>query len=229
MRILIIEDENALAEAIKARLEKEKYQVDISVDGEDGLNLSLIQPYDLIILDLMLPRLSGFEILKELYNNQINSKIIILTAKTEIDDKLSCFNTGANDYLTKPFHMDELVARVNIQLRNNKSKDYIEVGNTHLNIKSSKIYCKDTEECIEVIGKEYLLLEYFMNNKNQIIEKNQIYNKVWGIDTEIESNNLEAYLSFIRRKLKIIGSNLNIKAHRGLGYILEVKDEQTKK
>ncbi len=226
MRILIIEDEYKLAEVIKARLEKEKYTVDISLDGEDGLYKAESNIYDLIIIDIMLPKINGIEILKRI-NNKIDSKIIMLTAKNEIEDKLTCFNKGANDYLTKPFHIDELIARVNKELRplGKLEKEFIEVGNTKLNIKNSTIICSETNDKIEIIGKEFLLLEYFMNNKNQIIEKEQIYNKVWGIDNEIESNNLEAYLSFLRRKLKVIGSNLNIKAIRGMGYKLEVKDE----
>lgn len=226
MRILIIEDEYKLAEVIKARLEKEKYTIDISEDGEEGLYKALSNIYDLIILDIMLPNINGIEILEKI-NNKIDSKIIMLTSKNEIEDKLTCFNKGANDYLTKPFHIDELIARVNKELRPQakKENELLEVGNTKLNIKNSTIVCLKTNESVEIIGKEFLLLEYFMNNKNQIIEKEQIYNKVWGIDNEIESNNLEAYLSFLRRKLKIIGSNLNIKAIRGMGYKMEIKDE----
>ena len=155
----------------------------------------------------------------------------MLTAKAELEDKLNGLQKGADDYLTKPFHIEELVARVNIQLRKktpHQTNDTIEVGNLRLNLKSSSITCMDTEETIEIGKKEFELLEYFMNNKNQIISKDQIYTKIWGIDNEIESNNLEAYLSFIRKKLKLIGSNVTIKAFRGLGYKLEVNHEETK-
>jgi len=230
MRILIIEDEFSLADLIKERLEKEKYSVDISIDGEEGLYNALSNIYDLIILDVMLPKVDGFTILKKIRENDITSKVIMLTAKSMLDDKLKGLNNGANDYLTKPFHMEELVARVNILLRNesNIKKDYIEVGDLRLNIKTSTILCTTTNEKIDIVCKEFLLLEYLMNNKNQIISKEQIYDKVWGIDNEIESNNLEAYLSFIRKKLKIIGSNINIKSVRGLGYILEEQYEDIK-
>ena len=230
MRILIIEDEFSLADLIKERLEKEKYSVDISIDGEEGLYNALSNIYDLIILDVMLPKVDGFTILKKIRENDIASKVIMLTAKSMLDDKLKGLNNGANDYLTKPFHMEELVARVNILLRNesNIKKDYIEVGDLRLNIKTSTILCTTTNEKIDIVCKEFLLLEYLMNNKNQIISKEQIYDKVWGIDNEIESNNLEAYLSFIRKKMKIIGANINIKAIRGLGYKLEVSDEEVK-
>ena len=230
MRILIIEDEFSLADLIKERLEKEKYSVDISIDGEEGLYNALSNIYDLIILDVMLPKVDGFTILKKIRENDITSKVIMLTAKSMIEDKLKGLNNGANDYLTKPFHMEELVARVNILLRNenNLIKDYIEVGDLCLNLKTSSLICTKTNERIDIVCKEFQLLEYLMNNKNQIISKEQIYDKVWGIDNEIESNNLEAYLSFIRKKLKIIGSNVNIKSVRGLGYILEESYEDIK-
>lgn len=224
MRILIIEDEIKLAEAIAFRLKKEHYIVDISCDGENGLDNAMSNIYDLIILDVMLPKMNGFDILKEIKNNNLETKIIMLTAKAMLEDKLKGFNYGANDYITKPFHMDELIARVNAQLRNDNknSKKYLEFGDLVLNIDNSNLLCKKTNESIDVIGKEYLLLEYFMNNPNQIISREQIYNKIWGFDNNSESNNLEAYLSFIRKKLRIIGSEVNIRAIRGLGYKLEV-------
>ena len=179
MRILIVEDEKGLADIIEARLKKEKYSVDVSYNGEDGLDNALTNIYDLIILDVMLPRINGFEILKEIKNNKIESKIIMLTAKSELEDKLNGFERGANDYITKPFHID-------------------------------------------IILKEFLLLEYFMRNPNQILSREQIFDKVWGMDNESESNNVEAYVSFVRKKLKAIGSNITIKTARGMGYKMEV-------
>ena len=231
MRVLVIEDEFSLAELISERLKKEHYLVDIETDGEEGLYSALNGTYDLIILDVMLPSMNGFEILKEIREEDNNLKVIMLTAKSLIEDKLNGFSRGADDYLTKPFHMEELVARVNLQLRKptKGSNDYLEVGNLRLNIKNSSITCIDTEETLEIGKKEFELLEYFMNNKGQIISKDQIYTKIWGIDNEIESNNLEAYLSFIRKKLKLIGCNVLIKVNRGLGYKLEVQNEEIKK
>lgn len=230
MRILIIEDEEKLSEVIADRLKKEKYAVDISNDGETGLDNALTNIYDLIILDIMLPKINGFDILKELKENSIDSKVLVLTAKSMLEDKLTGFNNGANDYLTKPFHMDELIARVNAQLKNtSKLKvNSIEIGDLQLDMSKCILSCKNTNESIEVIGKEYLLLEYLMNNYNQVISREQIYNKIWGFDNDSESNNLEAYLSFIRKKLKFIGSNTNIKAIRGVGYKLEVANEKVK-
>ena len=224
MRILIIEDEYKIADVIASRLRKEKYVVDVFADGEEGLDNALTNIYDLIILDVMLPKINGFKILEEIRKEKIESKVIMLTAKSMLEDKLAGFNEGANDYLTKPFHIDELIARVNAQLRTTltQNPNYIEVGDLELNIKTTTLLCTTTNESIEVICKEFLLLEYFMRNANQIISKEQIYDKVWGLDNEIESNNLEAYISFIRKKIKIIGSNVQIKAIRGLGYKLEV-------
>lgn len=232
MKILIIEDEFNLADVISMRLKKENYQVDIETDGEKGLYKALDGTYDLVVLDVMLPHMNGFEILKEIRESDTDLKVIMLTAKSELEDKLNGLSNGADDYVTKPFHIEELLARINIQLRKNNGKisnDYLEVGNLRLNLKKSSITCLDNEETLEIGKKEFELLEYFMRNKNQIISKDQIYTKIWGIDNEIESNNLEAYLSFIRKKLKLIGCNIIIKANRGLGYKLEVNDEKIKK
>ncbi len=229
MRILIVEDEYNLADVLATKLEQEKYIVDIQNNGESGLISALSGMYNLIILDVMLPKINGFDILKEIRENNIDVKVIMLTAKSELDDKLNGFEIGADDYITKPFHIEEVIARVNVQLRKNNSKkvdDYIQVGNLKLNLKTSTIECIETKESIEIGCKEFLLLEYLMQNKNLIISKEQIYNRIWGIDNEIESNNLEAYLSFIRKKLKIIGCNISIKALRGLGYKLEVNNEE---
>ena len=150
MRILIIEDEPKIAEVISSRLKKENYVVDINKNGEEGLDNALTNIYDLIILDVMLPKINGFEILKQIRKEKIEAKVIMLTAKSMLDDKLTGFNSGANDYITKPFHVEELVARVNAQLRMNQNqtkKDYIEAGDIRLNTK--------TNEEIEIICKEF--------------------------------------------------------------------------
>lgn len=224
MRILIVEDEFNLADVIRKSLEKEKYVIDISGDGEEALYNIRSNIYDLVILDVMLPGMDGFEILKKMREEDIASKVIMLTAKSTLDDKLEGLQNGANDYVTKPFHIEELVARVNIQLNSfssKKEKDIIVYGDLRLNIKTSKLTCITTGESVELVCKEFQLLEYFMNNKEQILSKEQIYDKIWGMENEIESNNLEVYLSFIRRKLKAISSSVNIKSIRGLGYKLE--------
>ena len=227
MRILIVEDEFKIADVIASRLRKENYIVDVFDNGEAGLDNALTNIYDLIILDVMLPKVDGFKILEEIRREKINAKVIMLTAKSMIEDKLMGGNSGANDYLTKPFHIDELVARVNAQLRMDNvqvQKYYVEAGDLRLNINNTSLICTTTNESIEVVCKEFMLLEYLMKNKNQVLQKEQLYEKIWGLDNESESNNLEAYLSFIRKKIKIIGSNVQIKAIRGLGYKLEVEN-----
>lgn len=231
MRILIVEDEYSLANVIKDKLLKEKYLVDIATDGENGLYNALMGIYDLIILDVMLPKINGFDILKKLRQENITSKIIMLTAKSEIDDKLEGLTQGADDYMTKPFHLSELVARINIQLRkeyNHVNDKSLSFNDIKLDIANSKLICTHTNEEVDMICKELQLLEYLINNKQNIVSKDQIIDKVWGIDNEAQSNNVEAYISFIRRKLKAIGSSTMIKAIRGLGYRLEVQDEETK-
>ena len=227
MRILIVEDEFKIADVIASRLRKENYIVDVFDNGEAGLDNALTNIYDLIILDVMLPKVDGFKILEEIRREKINAKVIMLTAKSMIEDKLMGGNSGANDYLTKPFHIDELVARVNAQLRMDNvqvQKYYVEAGDLRLNIKNTTLICTTTNESIEVVCKEFMLLEYLMKNKNQVLQKEQLYEKIWGLDNESESKNLEAYLSFIRKKIKIKGSNVQIKAIRGLGYKLEVEN-----
>ena len=227
MKILIIEDEYNLADAISSMLSSLKYLVDVDTDGEKGLDDALSGIYDLIILDVMLPHVNGFEILKEIREEKIESKVIMLTAKSTITDKMEGFNNGADDYLTKPFHMEELMARVNVQLRKNSNigNDILELGDITLNIKSMELSNKNEDHKVKIIGKEFGLLELLMNNANQVIEKEQLFVKIWGYDTECDINTLEAYISFIRKKLKLIKSKIKLKANRNVGYVLEVNDE----
>ena len=227
MRVLIVEDEFNLADVIASRLRKEKYTVDISTDGDDGSYKAMTNIYDLIILDVMLPYKDGFTILKELKENNIKAQVIMLTAMDGIEDKLNGFKGGADDYLTKPFHLEELVARVNIKLKKdiNSNNDYLEYGDIRLDLNKKKIININNNEEIDVLCKEFLLLECLLRNKDQVVSREFIYDYVWGMDNESVSNNLEAYVSFIRRKLKAIDSTVNIKALRGLGYKLEVNHE----
>ncbi len=230
MRLLVVEDEYRLSELISSRLKKEKYTVDVSLDGEEGLYNVLTDIYDLIILDIMLPKVEGIEILKNIRKNNIKAKVIMLTAKSELDDKLLGFENGVDNYITKPFHIDELVARINVQLRktNNITNNTIEYGDIKLDLKKCNLINKNTNDEINIINKEFQLLEYFLNNPNQVLSKELIYDKVWGMENDIMSNNLEAYLSFIRKKLKLIDSKVNIKSVRNLGYKMEYKDEEIK-
>ncbi len=208
MKILIVEDEYSLADIIKDRLKQEKYIVDIKTNGEDGLDEALTDLYDLIILDVMLPEINGFEILQDLRDNDIQSKVIMFTAKSELEDKLVGFTGGADDYVTKPFHIEELLARINILFRKENKKvnsDCIECFDLKLDITKSKLICTTTNEEVEVMKKEFHLIEYLMRNKEQILSKDQILDRIWGLENTIESNNIEAYMSFIRKKINVIG------------------------
>lgn len=230
MRILVVEDEYKIADLVKNRLEKEKYAVDLALDGEDGLDRALDNVYDLIILDVMLPKKFGPEILRELKERKITAGIIMLTAKSSLEDKLESFSSGADDYITKPFHLEELVARVNVRLRKSGSKNpyLLSFADLNLDLKKSLLTCVDTDEEIEVVRKELAILEYLIRSANQIVSKDFLYDNVWGVESDTLSNSLEAYVSFIRKKLKAIGSRVTVKAVRGLGYKMEMCDEKIK-
>lgn len=222
MKILIIEDEYSLADAISETLKKENFDVTMIVDGIEGEDEALTNIYDLILLDVMLPRRDGFQILKALRQEKIEAPIIMLTAKSEIYDKLNGLENGADDYITKPFHMRELVARIKVVLKrktNMEDGNILEFQDLKLDLRTGKMSSEDNE--IAINGKELELLEILLLNKNQITDREQLANKIWGYDSDSEYNNVEVYVSFLRRKLKLIKSNVKIKAVRGIGYKLE--------
>ena len=227
MNILIIEDEYSLADAIEETLKNEKFNVCIKTDGEDGEDEALTENYDLILLDVMLPKKNGFDILRYLRQEKIKTPIIMLTAKSEIDDKLNGLEHGADDYITKPFSMRELMARIKAVLKrtnNIEDTELLEFEDLSLDLKNAKLKCKDNE--IQISGKELELLEQLLLNKNQILSRESLLERIWGYDSEAEYNNVEVYITFIRRKLKLIESKVNIKAVRGIGYKLEVKNDK---
>ena len=228
MRILIVEDEETLAGLIADRLKKERYTVDISKDGEDGSYNALSGIYDLILLDIMLPKKNGLEILREIREEGITSKVIMLTAKGELEDRLRGFSEGANDYLPKPLHIDELIARVNVQLRMEITKvKKPEYGDILLDRDIPALKNIKTGESIKINNKEFQLFEYFINNPGRVLSREMIYDRVWGMESETLSNNLEAYISFIRKKLKVLESSVTIKSVRNMGYKMEMSDERT--
>ena len=225
MNILIIEDEYSLADAISESLKNEKFNVIIKANGEQGEDEALTENYDLILLDVMLPGKNGFEILRYLRNQKIKTPIIMLTAKSEIDDKLNGLEHGADDYITKPFAMRELIARIKAVLKrtnNIENTDYLEYGDLVLDLKNAKLMCNNNE--IQISGKELELLEQLLINKNQISQissRESLAEKIWGYESDSEYNNVEVYITFVRRKLKLIDSKVTIKAIRGVGYKLE--------
>ena len=222
MNILIIEDEYSLADAISESLKNDKFNVTIKANGEQGEDEALTENYDLILLDVMLPGKNGFEILRYLRQEKIKTPIIMLTAKSEIDDKLNGLEHGADDYITKPFAMRELIARIKAVLKrtnNIENTDYLEYGDIVLDLKNAKLMCNNNE--IQISGKELELLEQLLINKNQISSRESLAEKIWGYESDSEYNNVEVYITFIRRKLKLIDSKVTIKAIRGVGYKLE--------
>lgn len=220
MRILVIEDEETLARLIESRLKRENYDVDVALDGDTGLMEALRGIYDLIILDVMLPGTSGFDILSALKKQRISSKVIMLTARGALEDRLHGLKAGADDYVTKPFHLEELVARVSVQLRR-EEEGRRTAGDLELADQSNLLVCRTTGKSIELSAKELAVMDYLLSHPQQILSRDQILDRVWGLDSDVTANNLEAYLSFLRRKLQAIGSAAAIKAVRGLGYRLE--------
>ena len=227
MNILIIEDEYSLADAVAETLKSENFNVCIKTNGEDGEDEALTENYDLILLDVMLPGKNGFDILKYLRQEKIKTPVIMLTAKSEIDDKLNGLEHGADDYITKPFAMRELMARIKAVLKrtnNIEDTNCLEYGDLLLDLKNAKLKCKDNE--IQISGKELELLEQLLLNKNQILSKESLIERIWGYESDAEYNSVEVYITFIRRKLKLIESKVNIKAVRGIGYKLEEKNDK---
>ena len=226
MKILIIEDEYSLADAIAETLQKENYTTKIVTNGENGEDEALTGIYDLILLDVMLPKKDGFEILKNLKAEKIKTPIIMITAKSELVDKLKGLENGVDDYITKPFHMRELIARIKIVLRRNSNiedDNILEYSDLKLDLSTGKMSSNGNE--ISINGKELELLEILLLNKNQIISKEALINKIWGYDSNAEYNYVEVYASFLRKKLKLLKSKVKIKAVRGMGYKLEEEDD----
>lgn len=227
MRLLVIEDETALSEVIRAAFTDEKFEVDLAEDGEAGYLLGSSGMYDAIILDGMLPEMDGYDVLRKWRQGQIHTPVLMLTARSELEDKLKGLGLGADDYLTKPFDMEELVARIRVITRRQGAVqiDYLELEDLRLNLDSGVIVNTETQQEVRLGKKEFQLLELFMRNSGQTLRREQIAEKLWGYDCEAEYNNVEVYISFTRRKLKYIESRVLIKAVRGIGYRLEKRND----
>ena len=223
MRILVIEDSIRLADTISDALKKENYLVDSVYDGLSGYDNAASDIYDIVILDLMLPKMNGYDVLSKLRKTGHNVPVIILSAKTELEDKLLGFMNGADDYVTKPFEIQELLMRIQAICRRNLNQNpsLLQEGNLLLDLDSCELKNSDTEKSMKISGKELQLLEFFLINHNQVLEKEQITTKIWGYDSDAEYNNVEVYVSFLRRKFKHLKINVNIRSIRGIGYIFE--------
>lgn len=225
MRILIVEDEVPLAEALVQILRKNNYTADAVYDGETGLDNALSGIYDLVILDIMLPKMDGISILKKMREERISTPVIILTAKGDVSDKVMGLDSGADDYLAKPFATEELLARIRAISRRKGEfihDNILEFGDIELN--TSSLILSKALRIVKLTLKESELMELLIMRKNSVIPKELIIEKLWGFDSDVEYNHVEVYISFLRKKLQYLDSKVCINTIRGVGYALEVKD-----
>lgn len=221
MRLLLAEDEKALSKVLTAILERNHYSVDAVYDGEEALAYLQSDTYDAVILDIMMPKKDGIEVLKELRKAQNNIPVLLLTAKAEIDDKVLGLDAGANDYLTKPFHTRELLARIRAMTRVNTSQmnSLMQMGNITLN--QATLELSSNYGSVRLANKEFQMMEMLMSNPHNLIPTERFMEKIWGYDSEAELNVVWVYISYLRKKLLALHANIQIKATRNAGYSLE--------
>ena len=222
MRLLLVEDEKRMARALCEILRLEKYDVDWCDDGFSGMDAVESGLYDLIVLDVMLPGRSGFDIARQARRSGIKTPILMLTAKGELDDKVTGLDSGADDYLTKPFQTRELLARLRaLGRRNINSTDgTLTYGDISLDANTFTLSCTTNGQTVRLSEKEYRILEYLIANQGQILTREQLAVKIWGYESDAEYNNVEVYMSFVRKKLNFVEAKTEIKAVRGIGYEL---------
>lgn len=222
MKLLLVEDEKQLSEALQQILIKNKYTVDAVYNGDEGLDYALTGVYDVIILDIMLPKLNGIEILKMIRKRKISTPVILLTAKGSVEDRILGLDSGADDYLPKPFSPDELLARLRALTRRNGdfiNENILEFYDIKLNLSTYDMEVNDNS--ITLTQKEFEILKYFMQRPKLVVSKDDLITKLWGFDSDIEHNNIEVYISFLRKKLAYVESNVKITTIRRVGYRLE--------
>ncbi|MGB2510802.1 response regulator transcription factor [Leuconostoc suionicum] len=226
IKILLVEDDVNLADNVVGFLQ-DFADINAVTDGLDGEFEAQEAPYDLIISDLMLPGETGLELIKNLRANDVETPVLILTAKTSLDDKIEGFNVGADDYLTKPFHREELLVRVKALLRRSgvySEDNTLAVGDVMINLENRGVQVHG--QPVKLVGKEFDILTYLAQNKNIIVTRDQIFDRVWGIDSDTTINVVNIYLNNLRRKLEAVGQNNLIKTLRNIGFILEVEDAE---
>ena len=226
MRLLLIEDEKRMAQALCEILRIEKYEVDNYTNGLDGLAAIESEIYDIIILDVMLPGMNGYEIAKKARQKGVRTPILMLTAKAELDDIVTGLDSGADDYLTKPFMTKELLARLRALGRRsiNTADGTLRYGDIALDTNTSTLSCTANGQTVRLSEKEYRILEYLIANQGQILTREQLAVKIWGFESNAEYNTVEVYMSFTRKKLQFVGAKAEIKAVRGIGYELRCED-----
>ena len=221
MRILVADDEPEMTMVLEALLSREHYSVDVVHDGQDALDYGLAGNYDCLVLDIMMPKLDGIQVLRELRARNVSTPVLLLTAKSQVEDRIAGLNSGADDYLPKPFHSGELVARVRALTRRGQeyTPSVLAAGNITLDCSTFELRCG--ESAIRLGSKEFQMLELLMRQQGRLISTEQFMERIWGYDSEAEINVVWAYISYLRRKLEAVGANMRITARRGQGYLLE--------
>lgn len=223
MKILIIEDEVLLANSLKALLQSKGFEVEAVYDGETGSDYAQLGVYDLLILDVMMPKLNGCQVARQVRSKRCSTPILMLTAKSDLEDRIEGLNAGADYYLTKPFDTRELLACINALLRRQGSQvDELSFGNTSLDLSSSILLCGG--KSVRLSAREFDVMRLLLQTQNKNLSKEVILARVWGYDSNAVDNHVEVYVGFLRKKLASIGSNVRIASIRRLGYHLEVDD-----
>ena len=223
MKILIIEDEKLLADSLKVLLEKKGFTVECVYDGETGEEYAETGVYDLLILDVMMPKMNGYQVARSVRSKRCATPILMLTARSDIEDRIQGLNAGADYYLTKPFDSRELLACVNALLRRQGDQvDELRMGNTALDLSSCTLVCG--ENSVRLSAREFDVMRFLLQSKGRVLSKEMILARVWGYDSNAVENHVEVYVGFLRKKLTSIGSDLKIEAIRRLGYHLEVAE-----
>lgn len=221
MKILVIEDEKLLADSLKALLEGKGFQVEVAYDGETGEEYAELGIYDLLILDVMMPGLDGYQVARRVRAKRITTSILMLTARSDVEDRIEGLKAGADYYLTKPFDVRELLACINTLLRRQgKQVDELVFGNTALDLDTCNLICGD--KSVRLSAREFDVMRFLLQSQDRVLPKEMILARVWGYDSNAVENHVEVYIGFLRKKLKAIGSNVRIEAIRRLGYHLEV-------
>ena len=223
MRFLIVDDERGMAEGLRALLEKQGYAADTAFDGVSGLDHAMTGLYDLIILDIMLPKMNGLEVLTALRQAKIETPVLMLTARSSVEDRIRGLDHGADDYLTKPFDTGEFLARVRALTRRKDLPLEEDPAYGDLRLDRGKLELCRGEERIRLGPKEFQVMECLLFNKSQIVPRNLLCEKVWGLLSDAEYNNVEVYISFLRKKLRALHSAVQIRSIRNAGYYLEVQ------
>ena len=226
MRILLAEDEKRMAAALTALFKQEKYDVDPVADGASALAALESGVYDIAVLDVRMPEMNGVDVARRARHSGVKTPILMLTAKGQLDDKVEGLDSGADDYLTKPFQTKELLARIRALGRRSASfrDGALRYGDLKLDTPTATLTCEQTGQSVRLSEKELRILEYMFSNRGRIMTREQLAVKIWGFENEAEYNNVEVYMSFTRKKLAFVGSGVEIKAVRGLGYELREKD-----